>query len=109
MKNFDSVKAVFNSAQTGSQHEEMLFKALDKLAESNETPDEFVKDFLHNLKYCLIVFQKEPAVERMMDFVATYATRESKTQNEVKKLQKQNNMFCVNVYKYNSNLNCYGN
>jgi condensin complex subunit 3 len=89
MKKFDSVKAVFNVAQTGSQHEETLFKALDKLAESNKIPDEFHKDFIHNLKYCMIVFQKEPAVERMMDFVAIYATRGAKDQTEVRKFDEK--------------------
>jgi condensin complex subunit 3 len=89
MKTFDSVKAVFNVAQTSSQHEETLFKALDKLAKSSKTPDEFLKDFIHNLKYCMIVFQKEPAVERMMDFVAIYATGEAKSQTEVRKFNKK--------------------
>ena len=82
MKKFGSVKAVFNVAQTGSQHEETLFKALDKLAENSKTPDEFVKDYIHCLKYCMIVFQKEPAVERIMDFVAIYATRGADCQTE---------------------------
>jgi hypothetical protein len=37
----------------------------------------------------MIVFQKEPAVERMMDFVAIYATREAKSQTEVRKFNKK--------------------
>ena len=84
MSEFDSVKAVFNVAQTGSQHEETLFKALEKLAECSTTPEEFLKDFLHNLKYCMIVFQKEPAVERMINFVASYATRQTDSKSEVR-------------------------
>lgn len=80
---FDSVKSVFNVAQTGSQHEETLFKALDRLSECSETSDEFLQDFIHNMKYCMIVFQKEPAVERMINFVAVYATRGGKSQAEV--------------------------
>ena len=89
MPELDSVKAVFNLAQTGSQHEETLFKALEKLTECSTTPDEFLKDFLQNLKYCMIVFQKEPAVERMMNFVATYATRQTESQSEVRKFDKK--------------------
>ncbi|XP_046850620.1 condensin complex subunit 3-like isoform X2 [Xenia sp. Carnegie-2017] len=77
MKTFSSVKEVFNAAQTSSQHQATLFKALDKLLECSESSEIFVQDFIHNLKYCMIVFQKEPAVERLIDFIATYATRQT--------------------------------
>lgn len=80
---FSSVKEVFSVAQKGFQHEESLFRALDCLAQSSETQEEFLEEFIHCMKYCMIVFQKEPAVERMMDFIALYSTRETKDQIEV--------------------------
>lgn len=82
----ESIKQVFEVAQTGSQHRGMLFKALNKISDGCSSPDEFFQDFVNHLKYCMIVFKKEPAVERMIDFVASYATRSSTDQIEVKEL-----------------------
>ncbi|XP_028390822.1 condensin complex subunit 3-like [Dendronephthya gigantea] len=79
---FSNVKEVFNVAQKGSQHEESLFRALDSLAQSDKDEEEFLEEFIHCMKYCMIVFQKEPAVERMMDFIAMYTTRITKDQSD---------------------------
>lgn len=84
----ESIKEVFEAAQAGSQHREILFKTLNKLSENCVNPDEFQQDFIYHLKFCMIVFKKEPAVERMIDFVAVYATRNAKDLREVRKLRK---------------------
>lgn len=84
---FDSVKKVFEVAQTGSPQWGMLFEALDKISDDCSTPEEFFQDFIHYVKYCMIIFNKEPAVERMIDFVAIYATRHASDESE-----KQSNL-----------------
>ena len=38
------------------------------------TPDAFWEDFLHHLKYSLVIFKQEPAVERTLEFVARFVT-----------------------------------
>ena len=38
------------------------------------TPDEFWDDLLHHLKYSLVIFKQEPAVERTLEFVARFVT-----------------------------------
>ena len=36
--------------------------------------DDFWNDFLHHVMYSMIVFTREPAVERTLDFVAKFVT-----------------------------------
>ena len=47
--------------------------------------ESFWEDFLHHMKYSLVIFKREPAVERTLDFVAKFATSLEALQREEKK------------------------
>lgn len=44
--------------------------------------DDFWEDFLHKLRFSLVVYKKEPAVERTIDFVSKFATAVPPTEEE---------------------------
>ena len=73
---YDSVRGVFEEAQRGFQNHNELLVNMKKLHEKT-TEDEFEQTFLWHLKRAMVVFNREPAVERIMDFVAKYATIKS--------------------------------
>ncbi|XP_041369483.1 condensin complex subunit 3-like isoform X2 [Gigantopelta aegis] len=68
-----TIRDVFDQCQTGMQGHNKLHTALWKLHDSMPF-DDFWKSFLHHLKYSMIVFNREPAVERTLDFVAKFVT-----------------------------------
>lgn len=70
---YDSVRSVFEEAQRGIQHHKKLLTELKKLHDSS-SQDEFQESFLLHLKHAMVVFNREPAVERVIDFAAKYAT-----------------------------------
>lgn len=38
------------------------------------TLEDFWEQFLHHLKYSLVIFKQEPAVERTLEFIARFVT-----------------------------------
>ena len=70
---YDSVRSVFEEAQRGFQHHKKLFTELKKLHDKS-SQDEFKESFLWHLKHAMVVFNREPAVERVIEFVAKYVT-----------------------------------
>ncbi|EDO49280.1 predicted protein, partial [Nematostella vectensis] len=69
-----SVRDVFEEAQRGFQLHAKLIRSLKKIQDSSESEDDFRETFLKHLTHAMIVFKREPAVERIMEFVAKYAT-----------------------------------
>ncbi|PFX25708.1 condensin complex subunit 3-like [Stylophora pistillata] len=69
---YDSVRSVFEEAQRSFQQHKILTE-LKKLHDKS-SPDEFLESFLLHLKHAMVVFNREPAVERVIEFVAKYAT-----------------------------------
>ncbi|XP_052249367.1 condensin complex subunit 3-like isoform X1 [Dreissena polymorpha] len=72
-----TIRDVFNQSQTGLQGHGKLIKTLGKIYEKTEFPV-FWSEFSHCLKHALIIFKREPAVERVIDFVAKFAPSLSK-------------------------------
>ena len=70
---YDSVTSVFEEAQRGFQHHKKLLTELKKLHDKS-SQDEFRESFLWHLKHAMVVINREPAVERVIEFTAKYAT-----------------------------------
>lgn len=82
---YDSVTSVFEEAQRGFQHHKKLLTELKKLHDKS-SQDEFQENFLWHLKYAMVVFNREPAVERIIEFVAKYATLKDHRTSHVQKV-----------------------
>lgn len=73
MSRLASLTDVFIESQRGLQSHGRLVKSLTKIY-NKVTLDEFWDQFLHHLKYSLVIFKQEPAVERTLEFVARFVT-----------------------------------
>lgn len=82
---FDSVTRVFEKAQRGFQHHNKLLTELKKLHDKS-SQDEFQKSFVWHLKHAMVVFNREPAVERVIEFVANYTTLKDHRTSQVQKV-----------------------
>ena len=82
---YESVRSVFEEAQRGSHHHKKLLMELKKLHDKS-SQDEFQESFLFHLKHAMVVFTREPAVERVIDFVAKYATLKDHRTPQVQKV-----------------------
>lgn len=67
-------KEAFDLAQKPHQNLAKLVSALRVTYDQMEDKSIFLEEFIHYLKYPLIVYKREPAVERVMDFVAKFVT-----------------------------------
>ncbi|XP_071168942.1 condensin complex subunit 3-like [Mytilus edulis] len=68
-----TMKEVFEQCQNSMKSHSNLLKYMEKLYDKTEF-SKFWSDFNHYLKYPMIVFQREPVVERTIDFIAKFVT-----------------------------------
>ncbi|XP_071948625.1 condensin complex subunit 3-like [Antedon mediterranea] len=101
-----SLKDIFEECQKGSQSHNKLIKAL-KLNYQNTTEKEaFTEEFINYLKYSLIVFKKEPVVERTLDFVAKFAVSYCEEQTPVEESSEESqeesegDNLCIYLFKF---------
>lgn len=66
------INKIINSYLEQQHQDTVLFGELFFLGQM--TLEEFWPQFLHHLKFNMIVFKREPAVERTIEFVARFAT-----------------------------------
>ena len=83
---YNSVRSIFEEAQRGIQHHKKLLTELKKHHDSS-SQDEFQESFLWHLKHAMVVFNREPAVERVIDFAAKYATLKDHRTSETRKVK----------------------
>ncbi|XP_071089919.1 condensin complex subunit 3-like isoform X1 [Haliotis cracherodii] len=79
---------VFDQCQDGMQCHNRLLKSIAKIYQSMEF-DAFWTEFVHYLKYSMIVFKREAAVERTIDFVAKFVASTAKQQQQDQQQQDQ--------------------
>lgn len=70
----ETVRSVFEEAQRGFQHHGKLIRALKRIQNGFSSAEEFLTSFIDHLRHAMIVFKREPAVERIIEFVAKYST-----------------------------------
>ncbi|XP_069488007.1 condensin complex subunit 3 isoform X2 [Ambystoma mexicanum] len=68
------IKEAFNLAQKPHQNHAKLVAALKQTYNKTEDKSIFHEEFVHFLKYPLVIYKREPAVERVIDFVARFVT-----------------------------------
>lgn len=83
---YNSVRSIFEEAQRGIQHHKKLLTELKKHHDSS-SQDEFQESFLWHLKHAMVVFNREPAVERVIDFAVKYATLKDHRTSETRKVK----------------------
>ena len=71
-----SVREIFVDAQSSMQARTKLIVRLKKVSQGVEDDSIFFDVFTNCVKHSLVVFTKEPAVERSIDFIVAFATAE---------------------------------
>eukprot|EP00794_Sanderia_malayensis_P004235 gene4235-4798_t len=66
------IRSVFVEAQHSMQARSKLVSMLMKIKKTDEAGDEFFKVFTEHVKYSLVVFEREPSVERTIDFIVAF-------------------------------------
>ncbi|XP_046543346.1 condensin complex subunit 3-like isoform X2 [Haliotis rubra] len=102
---------VFDQCQDGMQCHNRLLKSMAKIYQSMEF-DAFWSEFVHYLKYSMIVFKREAAVERTIDFVAKFSVSTTKRQDQQQegtgdkgeedaaKLKDESNKFLLTILEF---------
>ncbi|XP_043827733.1 condensin complex subunit 3 [Dromiciops gliroides] len=68
------IKEAFQLAQLPHQNHAKLVAALNRTYGTIEDKATFFKEFVHYLKYAMVIYKREPAVERVIDFAAKFVT-----------------------------------
>ncbi|KAM6150746.1 condensin complex subunit 3 isoform 2-T2 [Erethizon dorsatum] len=68
------VKEAFRLAQQPHQNQAKLVVALSRTYGTTDDKAVFHEEFVHCLKYAMVVYKREPAVERVMEFAAKFVT-----------------------------------
>ncbi|NXX88673.1 CND3 protein, partial [Centropus bengalensis] len=76
------VKEAFQLAQKPHQNHAKLVVALKSTYSQLEDKEDFKEKFFHFLKYAMIIYKREPAVEQVVDFVAKFVTSFYQTEKE---------------------------
>ncbi|KAL7404251.1 hypothetical protein ABVT39_012033 [Epinephelus coioides] len=67
------IKEAFQRAQKGHNNKAKLVASLNSRYNKLEDKTLFHEEFVHYLKYAMIVYKREPTVENVIDFVARFA------------------------------------
>ncbi|NXH70654.1 CND3 protein, partial [Hydrobates tethys] len=81
-KKFLQVKEAFQLAQKPHQNHAKLVVSLKSTYNQLEDKEDFNEKFIHFLKYAMIIYRREPAVEQVINFVAKFVTSLSQMENE---------------------------
>ncbi|NXL89464.1 CND3 protein, partial [Alectura lathami] len=77
-----SIQEAFQLAQKPHQSHAKLVVALKSAYSQLEDKKDFHEKFIHFLKYAMIIYKREPAVEQLIDFVAKFVTSFYQTEKE---------------------------
>uniref|UniRef100_A0A8C6RBU5 Non-SMC condensin I complex, subunit G n=1 Tax=Nannospalax galili TaxID=1026970 RepID=A0A8C6RBU5_NANGA len=76
------VKEAFRLAQQPHQNQAKLVVALSRTYGAMDDKTVFQEEFVHYLKYAMVVYKREPAVERVIEFAAKFVTSFHQSENE---------------------------
>uniref|UniRef100_A0A673CM37 Non-SMC condensin I complex, subunit G n=1 Tax=Sphaeramia orbicularis TaxID=375764 RepID=A0A673CM37_9TELE len=76
------IKEAFQRAQKGHNNKAKLVASLKSRYNKLEDKTLFHDEFVHYLKYTMIVYKREPCVENVIDFVAKFATKQEEQEEE---------------------------
>ncbi|NWI92815.1 CND3 protein, partial [Pitta sordida] len=76
------VREAFELAQKPHQNHAELVVALKSTYAQSDDKEDFHEKFVHFLKYAMIIYRREPAVERVINFAARFVTSFYATEKE---------------------------
>ncbi|XP_027498740.1 condensin complex subunit 3 [Corapipo altera] len=100
-KNSLQVREAFQLAQKPHQNHAKLVVALKGTYTQVDDKEDFNEKFIHFLKYAMIVYRREPAVEQVINFVAKFVTSFCETEKEDDSEEgEEDNLLLNYVFKF---------
>ncbi|XP_055102381.1 condensin complex subunit 3 isoform X6 [Symphalangus syndactylus] len=104
-----SIKEAFRLAQQPHQNQAKLVVALSRTYRTMDDKTVFHEEFIHYLKYVMVVYKREPAVERVIEFAAKFVTSFHQSDMEVDEEEEDGGLlnylftFLLKSHEANSN------
>ncbi|XP_009068002.1 PREDICTED: condensin complex subunit 3-like, partial [Acanthisitta chloris] len=96
MRDTLQLQEAFQLAQKPRQNQAKLVVSLKNTYAQLEDKEEFHEKFIHFLKYAMVVYRREPAVEQVIDFVAKFVTENKHGSEE----EEEENLLLSYVFKF---------
>ncbi|XP_032542329.1 condensin complex subunit 3 [Chiroxiphia lanceolata] len=95
------VREAFQLAQKPHQNHAKLVVALKGTYTQVDDKEDFHEKFIHFLKYAMIIYRREPAVEQVINFVAKFVTSFCQTEKEDDSEEgEEDNLLLNYVFKF---------
>ncbi|NXT54674.1 CND3 protein, partial [Pluvianellus socialis] len=94
------IKEAFQLAQKPHQNHAKLAVDLKSAYNQLEDKEDFHEKFIHFLKYAMIIYRREPAVEQVIDFVAKFVTSFYQTEKEDGSEEGEDNLLLNYVFNF---------
>ncbi|KAM7112968.1 LOW QUALITY PROTEIN: condensin complex subunit 3 [Ciconia maguari] len=94
------IKEAFQRQKPHQNHAKNLFVALKSTYDQLENKEDFNEKFIHFLKYAMIIYRREPAVEQVINFVARFVTSFLKWRKRMVVMRKKDDNLLLN-YVFN--------
>ncbi|NXN15133.1 CND3 protein, partial [Indicator maculatus] len=94
------IKEAFQQAQKPHQNHAKLVVGLKSTYDQLEDKEDFHEKYIHFLKYAMIIYRREPAVERVIDFVVKFVTSFYQMEKEDGGEETQDNSLLNFVFNF---------
>ncbi|NXO83320.1 CND3 protein, partial [Sitta europaea] len=94
------VQEAFELAQKPHQNHAKLVVALKSTYAQLDDKEGFNEKFIHFLKYAMIIYRREPAVEQVINFAARFVTSFCQMEKEDGSEEEEDNLFLNFVFKF---------
>ncbi|KAF4790624.1 Condensin complex subunit 3 [Turdus rufiventris] len=95
------VQEAFQLAQKRHQNHAKLVVALKSTYAQLDDKEGFIEKFIHFLKYAMIIYRREPAVEQVINFAARFVTSFYQMEKEDGSEEgEEDNLLLNNVFKF---------
>lgn len=78
----EGIIQILNDSQSSLHNHQKLLRKLKALYEQHQNEEDFFETFFLPFTNALVVYKREPAVERVIDFVAKFAVSAAPTEKQ---------------------------
>ena len=78
----EGIIQILNDSQSSLHNHQKLLRKLKALYEQHQNVEDFFETFFLPFTNALVIYKREPAVERVIDFVAKFAVSTAPTEKQ---------------------------
>ncbi|NWU91941.1 CND3 protein, partial [Upupa epops] len=99
-KKFLQIKEAFELSQKPHQNHAKLVVALKSTYSQLENKEDFNEKFIHFLKYAMVIYRREQAVEQVIDFAAKFAASFYRMENDDGTREEEDDLILIHVFNF---------